>query len=157
MSELQNVVGLFGTCGDSTWRDDKAIPALQAADLEFFNPVVADWTPDCMEVEARHAAEDRVILMGITGETTAVGSLAELGWIALQAQLRGQSVVVFLEDMDESTLDPAVAQNVRPNKVRALVREHMGKLPLSLFQSGTISMCETLDEAVERAVELMAE
>ena len=44
-------VFLGGTCNESTWRQ-KLIPSLE---IEYFDPVVPDWTPECMarEIEER--------------------------------------------------------------------------------------------------------
>ena len=38
---------LGGTCADSTWRDE-LMPCLQ---VPYFNPVVEDWTPECVANE----------------------------------------------------------------------------------------------------------
>lgn len=40
-------VFLGGTCADTTWRDEM-IPKLK---IEYFNPVVKDWTAECQEIE----------------------------------------------------------------------------------------------------------
>ena len=40
-------VFLGGTCNNSTWRDT-LIPLLK---IDYFNPVVDDWTPECQEQE----------------------------------------------------------------------------------------------------------
>ena len=40
-------VFLGGTCANTTWRDEM-IPKLK---IEYFNPVVKDWTPKCQEIE----------------------------------------------------------------------------------------------------------
>lgn len=79
MSNLKDVVGLFGTCGTSLWRDP-VMEELAVAGIEFFNPVVPDWTPECATIEADHLATDKVILFVVTGETEGFGSLAETGW-----------------------------------------------------------------------------
>ena len=42
-------VFLGGTCAGSTWRDE-LIPQLK---IDYFNPVVADWTPECRAEEIR--------------------------------------------------------------------------------------------------------
>ncbi len=42
-----NKVFLGGTCAESTWRDS-LIGILQ---VDFFNPVVDDWTEECQEIE----------------------------------------------------------------------------------------------------------
>ena len=41
-------VGLFGTCGSSTWRAP-FIEAFEAEEVEYFNPQVEDWTPELRE------------------------------------------------------------------------------------------------------------
>ena len=40
-------VFLGGTCNESTWRDD----LIKALKINYFNPVVEDWTPDCQQEE----------------------------------------------------------------------------------------------------------
>lgn len=121
----QKVVGLFGTCGDSKWREDVAIPILKNHGVEFFNPVVPDWKPEHAEIEAKHAAEDAVIMLVITDETTAIASMAESGWLAAQAILRKQQLVVVLQDMKPED-DSA---GLRINKTRNLIRKHIDELP----------------------------
>lgn len=44
------MIFLGGTCAGDRWRD-KLIPALEKKGFEYFNPVVSDWTPDCVETE----------------------------------------------------------------------------------------------------------
>ena len=43
-------VFLGGTCNESTWRNE-LIPLLENAGVEYFNPVVDNWTPECQEEE----------------------------------------------------------------------------------------------------------
>lgn len=142
------VVGLFGTCGDSKWRD-KVIPLLQAAGIEFYNPVVENWTEECMKIEADHAANDQVIMFVITGETTAIASMAESGWLALQAKLRGQNFIAVLEDMNP---EPSEAL-LRINKTRKLLRNHIAALPEEAHDS--ISICATIEEATQKAISIL--
>ena len=40
-------VFLCRTCNESTWRDD----LIKKLTIDYFNPVVDDWTPECMEEE----------------------------------------------------------------------------------------------------------
>ncbi len=40
-------VFLGGTCNKTTWREE-LIPLLT---IDYFNPVVKDWTPECQEIE----------------------------------------------------------------------------------------------------------
>lgn len=45
-----NRVFLGGTCADTTWRSE-LIPLLEDKKIEYFNPVVEDWTPECQQIE----------------------------------------------------------------------------------------------------------
>ena len=68
-------VFLGGTCNESTWRD-KIIPNLR---IDYFNPVVEDWTPECQAEEERQKNEVcDVHLYVITPRMTGVFSIAEV-------------------------------------------------------------------------------
>jgi hypothetical protein len=41
---------LGGTCAETTWRD-KLMPLLDEEEIDYFNPVVEDWTPADQERE----------------------------------------------------------------------------------------------------------
>jgi hypothetical protein len=43
-------VFLGGTCANTTWRDE-LIPLLKENNIDYFNPVVKDWTPECQAIE----------------------------------------------------------------------------------------------------------
>ena len=66
-------VFLGGTCNGSAWRDD-LIPQLQ---IDYFNPVVEDWTPECQAEEKRQREECDYVLYTISKEMTGVYSIAE--------------------------------------------------------------------------------
>lgn len=67
-------VFLGGTCNGSKWRD-KLIPLLQ---IDYFNPVVEDWTPEqqAREILARRNCD--FCLYTITKELKGVYSIAEV-------------------------------------------------------------------------------
>lgn len=68
-------VFLGGTCNESTWRDE-LIPKLG---VDFFNPVVDDWTPECQAEEERQKNDICDIhLYVITPKMTGVFSIAEV-------------------------------------------------------------------------------
>jgi len=67
-------VFLGGTCNESNWRN-RIIPMLE---IGFYNPVVDDWTPDCMEEELRQREECDVCLYVTTPKMTGVYSIAEV-------------------------------------------------------------------------------
>lgn len=65
---------LGGTCNESTWRE-KLIPMLK---IDYFNPVVEDWTPACMEEEIQQRQLCELCLYVITPKMTGVYSIAEV-------------------------------------------------------------------------------
>ncbi len=65
---------LGGTCNDSTWRDE-LIPQLT---IDYFNPVVKDWTSDCMKEEIKQRQECDLCLYVITPKMIGVYSIAEV-------------------------------------------------------------------------------
>lgn len=70
---MKNKVFLGGTCADTPWRNE-LIPNLK---VDYFNPVVEDWTPDCQEEERKQKSESNIHLYVITKEMTGVFSIAE--------------------------------------------------------------------------------
>lgn len=68
-----NKVFLGGTCNDSAWREE-LIPLLK---IKFFNPVVEDWTPECMEMEVKQRQFCDYCLYVITPFKTGDYAIAE--------------------------------------------------------------------------------
>lgn len=66
-------VFLGGTCNNSTWRD-KLIPFLK---IDYFNPVVPNWTPECQAQEILERQNADIVLYVITPKMTGVYSIAE--------------------------------------------------------------------------------
>jgi hypothetical protein len=67
-------VFLGGTCNGSDWRN-KLIPLL---DIEFFNPVVDDWTPECYQEELHQRQVCDFVLYVLTPSMVGVYSIAEV-------------------------------------------------------------------------------
>lgn len=126
MTKLQDVVGLFGTVGQSTWRND-VIAQLEKENIAYFNPVVPEWTAKHADIEAHHMATDRVILFVITSEGKSYGSLAETGWAALTAAKNGQTVIFVIQDFRGIF-------GAGANRARDLVRAHAQKAGLVIYQ-----------------------
>lgn len=66
-------VFLGGTCANSKWRD-QLIPMLN---INYFNPVVKNWTPECMKEELRQRATCDFVLYTLT-RTYSAYSIAEV-------------------------------------------------------------------------------
>lgn len=67
-------VFLGGTCNNSDWRE-KLIPLLK---IDYFNPVVPDWTPECQQEELKQREICDFVLYVISSEMTGVYSIAEV-------------------------------------------------------------------------------
>jgi len=66
-------VFLGGTCNESTWRKD----LIKMLTIDYFDPVVDDWTPECMEEEIKQRKLCDFCLYVITPKMTGVYSIAE--------------------------------------------------------------------------------
>ena len=142
-------VGLFGTCGGSKWRDS-FMEKYKQEGIPFFNPQVNDWKPEDAVVEAKHLAEDAVILFPITSETYGTGSLAETGFSILNAIRLDdrRDFVIYIDMTLAPDLDNAVARK-ESLRARALVREHLKKLRLS-----NLYLVDSLSEMFEVSLAL---
>lgn len=70
-------IGLFGTTCDSVWREE-LINKLDLNNISYFNPVVDDWTEDCIEIENKEKKIDDILLFVITPELHGLYSIAEV-------------------------------------------------------------------------------
>lgn len=68
---------LGGTCNESTWRE-RLIKGLEKLGIDYFNPVVENWTPECMAEEIRQRETCDLVLYTITPRMTGVYSIAEV-------------------------------------------------------------------------------
>ncbi len=67
-------VFLGGTCNGSTWRND----LIQKLEIDYFNPVVEDWTPECQEEEIKQRESCDFVLYCITPKMLGFYSVAEV-------------------------------------------------------------------------------
>lgn len=101
-------VGLFGTCDNNRWRDN-FMAKYDELGIKYFNPMVDNWHPGLVPLEAKHLAEDEVICFPILGWSYGVGSLAELGFGPLRAMRQNinRSFVFIIEtELHERLTDP---------------------------------------------------
>ena len=70
-------VFLGGTCNESTWRNMMMVH-LHNEGVEYFNPVVPDWTESCMAQEIHERQVCDFVLYAITPKMTGVYSIAEV-------------------------------------------------------------------------------
>lgn len=144
-------VGMFGTCGNSTFRKDLFIPKFLQNCVIYYNPQVDDWKPECALEEATHLANDEIILFPVKDETYAVGSLAETGFSILNViklDSRRDLVIMITQDLkDELKKDKERAKESL--RARALVLEHLKKLNYP-----NIYIVDSLEEMTQVAIDL---
>lgn len=124
-------IGLFGTCGNSKWRD-RFMEIYNHYGIDYFNPQVDDWKPENAQIEAEHLANDEMILFPVTDETLGLGSLGEVGFSILQAIKldSNRDIIVMIDnDLNEKAKEHFDESMIRESiKMRALVRAHLKKL-----------------------------
>jgi hypothetical protein len=116
-------VFLGGTCAESTWRD-KLIPMLH---IDYFNPVVPDWTEECYQRELQERANDDYCLYVITPYMQGVYSIAEV--IDDSNKQPNKTVFCFVNEPDKQFTK---GQIMSLDKVGKMVERNGGKYFTSL-------------------------
>jgi hypothetical protein len=112
-------VFLGGTCNDSNWRD-VLMPMLLNRDIEYFNPVVDDWTDDCQAEEERQKELCTIQLYVITPKMKGVFSIAEVVDSSNKHPLG--TILVVLEQDDELKFNKG--QMMSLNAVKKMVKNN---------------------------------
>lgn len=120
-------IGAFGTCGDPreegyvSWREDNLMPVLEQYGVadKVFNPEVETWTPTRAPIESIHLARDEVVTVAVTNQTGSHASIMEAGFAAYGGVLRGQDVIVSIEDNEQSPATTRVARQLAKSVLRA--------------------------------------
>ncbi|MBU2721792.1 hypothetical protein HF568_00785 [Acidithiobacillus ferridurans] len=143
-------VGLFGTCGASTWRS-AFIARYQSEDIRYFNPQVADWRPEYADIEAQHLARDEIILFPVTGETYGFGSLAETGFSILQALQADpiRNIILMVDEVLNHELESDALAFQESLRARRLVNAHIRQL-----NRANVFIVQDLAEMLRLSVEL---
>lgn len=92
-------VFLGGTCMETKWREE-IIPRLN---IQYFNPVVPDWTPECQEIERQEKDKADILLYVITPQMKGTFAIAE----AVQDSNRKPHKTVFcvLDTYDDKSFE----------------------------------------------------
>lgn len=146
-------IGLFGTCGKSTWRNEFIIK-YEHCNIKYFNPQVPEgtWHPGCVDDENFHLMNDDIILFPVTSETTGQGSLAEIGF-SISASLRRNPDRFFIFMIDDACKDPDASpvQIKESYRTRTLVKS---KIKLEAKENSGIYLVDTIDDMMYLSVDL---
>ncbi|XP_046398279.1 uncharacterized protein LOC124165067 isoform X3 [Ischnura elegans] len=75
-------VFLGGSCNPTTWRQDIAIPALNALGISYYNPQVSQWGPELIEQEHTAKQTASLLFFVIDSQTRSVASMLEVAHIS---------------------------------------------------------------------------
>jgi hypothetical protein len=113
-------VFLGGTCNNSLWRE-QLIPLLN---INYFNPVVNNWTPECQAEEIRQRAGCDYVLYVITPRMTGVYSIAEV----VEDSNKRPSKTIFCALPDDGELSFNSDQLKSLSMVTAMVKTNGAKV-----------------------------
>lgn len=113
------MIFLGGSCNPTTWRTDVAIPLLESAGVEYYNPQVEDWSPELVEIEARAKEEADVLLFVIDSQTRAIASMLE----ATEYICTGRRVVLVVQEIDHVDPSYSLVEIKDLNRGRAYLRD----------------------------------
>lgn len=151
---MENVItiGLFGTCGNSTWRN-RFIEFYDQSNIQYYNPQVVDWKPEDAEIEAHHLVNDEIILFPVTSETYGTGSLSETGFSIMQAlrSTKNRFVVIMIDPIPDESLRSDMVAFKESARSRALVRAHLKNV-----NQPNVFVVETLDQMLQTSLLLHA-
>ncbi len=124
-------VFLGGSCGATRWRKEVAIPRLDAAGLEWFDPQEAQGGWSAAEHEARDMREKAradVLLFVVDGSTRGVASLAEISHLLAAGRPLALAVVDVPEGahIDGRLIDEGERADLNRGRlfVRTMAKEH---------------------------------
>ena len=106
-------VFLGGTCNESTWRDE----LIKMLEIDYFNPVVDDWTEECYQEELRQREICDYCLYAITPRMTGVYSIAE---VVDDSNKRPEKTIFCLLTADVDDTGKVIMFN--PGQLRSLDR-----------------------------------
>lgn len=105
--EAKKKVFLGGTCAESTWREE----LISQLEIDYFNPVVEDWTPECQDEEVKQRQTCDFCLYVLTSEMQGVYSVAEV--IDDSNKRPENTVFCFIEDGFEAHQVKSLKQVVK--------------------------------------------
>lgn len=121
-------------------------------EISYFNPMVDDWHPGMVALEAQHLAEDQVVLFPILKESYGLGSLSEIGFGPLKAlrQNKNRSFIIMIDKEVTEELKAQDAMRAKNSRnARALVLGHLKDLDLP-----NVYIVDTLEKMLDISTKL---
>lgn len=115
---------LGGTCNGSIWRDK----LISLINIDYFNPVVKNWTPECQESEIKERNLADYVLYVITPKMTGVYSIAEA--VDDSNKRPEKTLFCYLEIDDDEIFEKHQLKSLKATA--NLIKNNGGKIFLSL-------------------------
>lgn len=142
-------VGLYGTCGSSTWRTNDVVPVLQGVEkadgggaITVFNPHMEQCQTSRLGIEAFHMDNDRFLISVISEETSGIASMIEASYIigrkmGGEARSRGgvEDVAFVIRDLPPPAKDGDASFVTCINMERVYLRSLAAKAGYNVFQT----------------------
>lgn len=150
-------IGLFGTCGSSTWRN-QFVDRCKENDIPFYNPQLGDgeWNPDFANEYVRqehfHLSNDDIIVFAITGETVASVSLSEFAFSLMDVvrSSLNRHVVIYVS---EDCIDPKASQDAIVASIKAR-KTIIPKIKKAAKESDFVHFCSSIEELFDVTFEV---
>ena len=127
-------VFLGGTCADTTWREE----LIEDLMVEYFNPVVDDWTEDCIKIENDEKENKcNIHLYVITKEMEGAYSIAE--------------AVESVHNKDKKTIFWVISNGFEKHQLKSfqaiceLIKKHGGKAVLQNNMNGLAKVINNVE------------
>lgn len=138
-------VFLGGGCGPlQHWREDIAIPLLRKHGVDYFNPNVANWTPQLIPLEAQAKKVCSVLLYFVGSDTRSIGNMVEAAHFIGQ----NRKVVLCLNEVpafcrvDEHELGARAVKDL--NRGRKYLAEYANRQNVKIFRNVLEAVAEVI-------------
>lgn len=150
---MHKLVFLGGTCGKNNWRDELIynLKGMGVNTENLFNPVVADWTPECQAAEDKAKAEADCMLFYLDNPMTGEWGINPFRMIVLaQGVYEGSIHAICLDTGKEES-------NTHLAKVRKKIEADLHKAfpNLVIFENRSQLPCDLSDVFVLDTEDLM--
>lgn len=131
----KKIIFLGGTCNGSKWRDH----FIRLLKIDYFNPVVEDWTEECQKKEIEMRKTCDYILYVITPKMEGAYSIAEL--VDDSNKRPEKTIFCFVKEDEKKTFSESQIKSLK--MVEKMVRENgaktfLGFIPLIKFLNNEI-------------------
>lgn len=154
MKVVKPKVFLGGACGSTTWRQKFAIPMLEAAGVDYFDPQIGigEWTEVREPLDMKMKAESDVLLFVVNGETRGVAGIAEA---AFYLGTRRPLALVVTDVGPEFVADPEERDDL--NRGRIFLRTMAAEQGVPVFNDVESATRYAIELAVSRSQQMTSE